>query len=172
MSVATRCLLLLRHAEASQALGTADHDRPLSERGQKQAAAVGVYLAQEGLLPELAVVSTARRTRTTWDQVRQKLPQVTPVEFEPKIYEARPEAILDVIHALPAEPRCVLLLGHNPGMHAVALQLAGSGDQAMRDQLDSIFPPGSLAVIEFDVEDWSEVGGGNGQLARFAIPSD
>ncbi len=173
MSVFTRRLFLLRHAEADQPLGVSDHARPLTERGQKQGAAVGAYLAQEGLVPEFALVSTALRTRSTWDEVQKKLggPMI-PVEFEQAIYEARPHAILEAIQGLPSQPRSILLLGHNPGMHSVALQLTGAGDQRMRDRLSSEFPPASLAVIEFDSADWGGIDTGSGRLERFAIPSN
>src|SRR3712207_3973487 len=110
-----RRLMLLRHAKAAPPDGMADIDRPLAERGRQALPHVAAHLADEQLFPDLALVSTARRARETWDAVAPRLGDV-PVRFEPRIYEAPPERLLAVVRNVEPEVRTLLMVGHNPGV--------------------------------------------------------
>lgn len=171
MPAPSRRLFLLRHAEAARPPATNDHERPLSERGRDDAAAMGVYLAQAGLLPSMALVSTSTRTRGTWELVQKALPQLVPAVFEGKIYESTPEAILAAIRATADEHESLIVVGHNPGLHRLALQLIGRADRNAYARLHSDYPPGSLAVIDFEAGDWRNVADHGGALERFATPA-
>lgn len=163
-------LLLLRHAKADRPPGVSDLDRPLDARGRAAAPRMGAYLAAEGLRPDLALVSPSRRTRETWEAAAEAL-GVVPTQIVPAIYEAPPEALLDAVRAAPAEAGTLILVGHNPGIEALADMLVASGPRAARSRLAGGFPTAALAVITFAGEDWSAVGR-TGRLERFVRPKD
>jgi len=164
-------VLLLRHAKSDRPPGVADLDRPLNPRGRRTAPLMARYLVAENLRPDHVAVSPARRTRETWEPVHAALggPDATLV---PDIYEAPEAALLAVIRATPADARCLLMVGHNPGFQNVALDLVGSGPRAARGRLAAGFPTGALAVIDFDDAAWSAIGPGRGSLERFVAPRD
>lgn len=165
-----RRLLLLRHAKSDRPPGVADLDRPLDARGREAAPRMGAYLASEGLQPDLALVSPSKRTRETWEAVAAALDAV-PLEIVETIYEAPPKALLDAVRAGPDTAGTLILVGHNPGMEALADRLVGAGPRAARNRLAQGFPTAALAVIEFDVARWSEIDG-DGRLERFVRPKD
>lgn len=165
-----RRLLLLRHAKSGHPPGVADLDRPLDARGRAAAPRMGAYLAAEGLHPDRALVSPARRTRETWEAVAPSLGDV-PVEIVRTIYEAPPAALLDAIRAAPDTAGTLILVGHNPGLEAVTEMLAESGPREARNRLAHGFPTAALAVIAFDAESWSAIGR-DGRLERFVRPKD
>ncbi len=168
-----RTLLLLRHAKSSwDDPALSDHARPLNLRGQQAAAAMAREMRRVGLAPDHVVVSSARRTLQTlaaftWDQP----PRVHPMD---SLYLAPAADLLDVVNAAPAAARCVLLVGHNPGLHDLALLLAGSpaaGADKQLKRLASGYPSGALS--EFAVAaPWQEVRPGGGRLTRYLLPSD
>lgn len=165
-----RRLLLLRHAKSDRPAGVPDLDRPLDARGRAAAPRMGAYLASEGLHPDLALVSPARRTRETWEAVAAALGAV-PSEIVGAIYEAPPEALLAAIRARPDSAGTLILVGHNPGLEALADGLVASGPREARDRMAKGFPTGALAVIVFEAEGWHAVGR-DGRLERFIRPKD
>lgn len=169
MTAAFRRLLLLRHAQADRPPHTKDYDRPLSPLGEQEAGEIGAYLAQESLLPELALVSGSQRTRATWSLVQKQLPSLVPAIFEDRIYEAHPSVLLETLRGVSSEPPTVLLVGHNPGLQLLALQLVGRGGRTAYSRLRQEFPPAGLAVIDFEVAEWSRVSEQSGALERFAV---
>lgn len=170
MTATFRRLLLLRHAQASHPQNVRDYDRPLSAAGEHEAGEMGVYIAQENLLPSLALVSGARRTRETWVAIQKALPAVVPAIFDDRIYEARADALLELLRSVSSEPATVLLVGHNPGLHKLALSLVGRGGRTAYARLQQEFVPASLAVIDFDVAGWDSITEQTGALERFAAP--
>ncbi len=163
-------LILLRHAKSAWPENVADHDRPLAERGRKAAPLIGAYMAREKLIPDLALVSPARRARETWDIVRKDLPKAITQRDAPGIYEVPAEAILEVIRTVEPDVRTLLLVGHNPGMEDLAALLAKTGEADALQRMAEKFPTGGLAVIDFEIEEWSEVGLGGGMLHCFVTP--
>ena len=163
-------LLLLRHAKSAWPENVADHDRPLAERGRKAAPLIGAYMAREKLIPDLALVSPARRGRETWDIVRKDLPKTITHHDAPGIYEVPADAILEVIRTVEPGVRILLLVGHNPGMEDLAALLAKTGEAEALEQMATKFPTGGLAVIDLDVEGWDVVSAGMGFLERFVTP--
>lgn len=171
MPVPSRRLFLLRHAQADTPPATQDHERPLSTRGCDDAAAMGAYMVRAGLEPSFAVVSTATRTRSTWALVQKALPRVVPAIFESRIYQSSADDILSVVRSTPAAHGSLIVVGHNPGMHKLALHLVGRADRNAFARLHADFPPGSLAVLDFDVADWGSLAQHSGSLERFATPA-
>lgn len=170
MSVKSRRLLLLRHAKADWPHDVLDHQRPLAAGGIAAASLMGAYLAQEKLIPERALVSTSARTRATWSLVQTALRQDIAAVFEPRIYEAHPSDLLDVIRDTPDSVQTLLLVGHNPGIHALALELIARGDQDARENLQYNYPPASLTIVDFKASTWAEISVQSGFLERFVTP--
>jgi phosphohistidine phosphatase len=163
-------LILFRHAKSAYPAGLEDHERPLAERGRKAAPAIGRYMAGQGLVPDLAVVSTARRAEETWALAAEALGKDVPRRNEARIYEAGTAAILGVIRQTEPRVGALLLVGHNPGFQDLALELIGDGDMDGLARLRTKFSTAGLAVIDFDAERWSEVSAGGGRLERFVTP--
>lgn len=165
-------LVLLRHAHSGHRESLADIDRTLSDRGRDEAVEMGGYMAQEGLVPVYAIVSVAQRTRETWATVQKQLPEQVPAVFEPRIYEAAVGALLEVVRAAPDKYRTVVLVGHNPGISALATRLIGRGGANALVRLRHDFPPAGLAVIDFsDAAGWADISDHSGELERFATPA-
>jgi phosphohistidine phosphatase len=166
-----RRLMLLRHAKSDWSLpGQTDHERDLTTRGRKAAPLMGRYMAEHAMIPDHAIVSTAKRTRETWRLVADLLPKIPPVDFEDRIYEASPRDILAAIADAPASARSLLVVGHNPGFHDTANLLVESGDKRLRKSLSEKFPTGALAVIDLDINDWTAIRPGRGRLESFVTP--
>lgn len=168
-AAARRRLVLLRHAKSSRAEpGLADADRPLDARGQRDAGAVGRWLAAAVGPPDLVVCSTARRTRETWADAVAAAPDVladVPVHLEPRVYEAWPDTLLDLLHDLPADVGTAVLLGHSPGVPDLAERLnRGSGTGPVGD-----FPTGALALLGVEGP-WTDLGPGTAHLEAYVVP--
>lgn len=172
-----RRLILLRHAKSDWPAGVDDLERPLSERGRVDAGAAGRELAALGV-PDLLLCSPARRTRQTARLTLEALgktlgsPSVpAPVtRFEPVIYGASVPELIDLLRAVPDDPRTVLLIGHEPTMSATARELAGPGS-AGEDlaRLEAKYPTAGMAVFRLDTA-WAALAPGGTTLERFAVP--
>ena len=167
-------LLLLRHAKSSwEDAGIEDHERPLNARGRAAAAALRQAMRDIGLAPDLILVSTARRTRDTlealepWDDK----PLIEPM---PALYLASAEALLQVLRDVRVTVRGLMLVGHNPGLHDLAMLLLGetmTHAHADMHRLAAGLPSGGL--VEFNIaRPWSELQAGAGRLQRFLVPRD
>ncbi|TVR07384.1 MAG: histidine phosphatase family protein [Salinarimonadaceae bacterium] len=163
-------LILFRHAKSDWPGGVDDIERPLAERGRMAAPLMGRYLRDEGLLPDLALVSPALRTRETWDLASAELGETIPVRIEPRIYEAPPGQLLQVVHEIDDAVRAAILVGHNPGSHELATTLAGFGDRYAFARLAQKYPTAGVTVLDFDVEGWRNVARRGGRLDRFVTP--
>ncbi|GEP02178.1 SixA phosphatase family protein [Methylobacterium oxalidis] len=166
-----RRLILLRHAKSDRPPGIGDLDRPLNPRGREAAPFMGRYLAEQGLKPDLALVSPSKRTQETWDAAAASLGAVR-TETVRAIYEAPASSLLAAIREADEAAASLILVGHNPGMQDLAVKLAGHGEPGARRRLRTQFPTAAVAVIDFDVGAWSEVGHGGGRLERFVTPKE
>lgn len=165
-----RRLLILRHAKADRPEGVQDHERPLAERGRTQSAWMGTYLAEQGLRPDLALVSTARRTQETWALARPAFAVDIAQRNDRLLYTAASGALLELIQQVDGDARTLLLVGHNPTLHDLALKLIGSAAEADMSRLRQKYPTAGLLVIDFDIEHWSEASPATGRLDRFITP--
>jgi phosphohistidine phosphatase len=127
-------------------------------------------MAAQALVPDHAIVSTATRTRDTWRLVADALPHEPPADFEDRIYEAAPRDIMAAIAKAPKTARSLLVVGHNPGLHDMAMLVVGQGDAEMRQSLAERFPTAALAVIDLDIAEWAAIRAGGGRLERFITP--
>ena len=141
--------MLLRHAKSDWPEDVPDQERPLAERGRRDAPAVGRWLREAGCRPDYVVCSTALRTRQTWDLAKGEIAADPPVVFEPRVYGATVAELVDVIAGVPADAATVLVIGHNPGLEILALALAGQAPGAANDHLREKFPTAAVAVFSW-----------------------
>ncbi|WP_328316762.1 SixA phosphatase family protein [Streptomyces sp. NBC_00388] len=167
----SRRIVLLRHAKADWP-EVSDHDRPLADRGRMDAAAAGSRLASHGFPLDLALCSTAVRTRETWKLAVQELPDRPRTVYEERLYEASLGELIALLNEIPDDVGSVLVIGHNPGTHALADALSGrtEGD-ALPRMNRSGYPTAGIAVIEF-TGPWKSVEHGVGTLTSFWSPHE
>ncbi|MFC5834263.1 SixA phosphatase family protein [Nonomuraea insulae] len=145
-----RTLIVLRHAKAAHVPGLADRERPLTDRGERDARRAGAEIRAAGLDPDAVLCSPALRTRRTAELA---FPEGE-ISYERDIYEAYPEELLELVRRSDPGLATVVLCGHNPGVHELALGLAGG---------DYVFRPGAFAVIQVEPA-WEELSMGEGRL--------
>jgi phosphohistidine phosphatase len=170
-----RRLMLLRHAKTeTNAPSGRDQDRRLDERGHKDAAEIGGWIGHHPPFPDSVLVSPAVRAHQTWDIAWEAMKALVPkphVELVPDLYGTEPAQLLQTIRlASVSDPKRLMLVGHNPGMHELALALAGGGDAASRKALGDNLPTSGLVVLDFAVGDWNDVAFRRGRLVLFVSP--
>ena len=170
-----RRLMLLRHAKTEHdAPSGRDQDRRLDPRGHRDAAEIGGWIGRHPPFPDSVLVSHAIRAHQTWEVAWEAMKDLVPepvVELMPELYGADAAELLQIIRdASDADPHRLLLVGHNPGMHELALALAGSGDAAGRKALADNLPTSGLAIFDFAIDDWADVAFRRGRLVSFVSP--
>ncbi|WP_181707467.1 SixA phosphatase family protein [Chthonobacter rhizosphaerae] len=166
-------LLLLRHAKSSwDDASTPDFDRPLNIRGRSSAPLMGRHMADHSLFPERILCSSARRTRETLAGLLPHLSGDVDIRLMRSIYQASEEGYLSVLRQAGGTVKSLMLIGHNPGMQDTALSLIGSGNPAYVDEIRGKFPTAGLAVIDFDLSDWSKLAPGTGRIVAFFRPRE
>ncbi|MGH7027784.1 SixA phosphatase family protein [Brevundimonas sp.] len=145
-------LILMRHAKAEKTAPGGDIDRPLSKHGRDDALAMGRALAERGLRPDMALVSSARRTHQTWDAVSESMGDVE-AHLLPALYNASADTLRRAIEAAEDEAGCLLLVAHNPGVHQLAVEylIESAASPSVLDKMSGGFPTGAAAVFTVDV---------------------
>jgi phosphohistidine phosphatase len=167
---AMRRLMLLRHAKTERPVpGEPDRGRKLTERGRADAPVIGIYMARHGLVPALALVSPATRAKQTWDLLATCFAKAPKVVSDERIYNADPGRLMGLIAETSGAPS-LLVVGHNPGMHELAVQLIASGDVVARERVSESLPTSGLVVIDLPFDDWSRLHAHAGRLDRFVSP--
>lgn len=147
-------LILLRHGEAKrQSESGDDFDRRLASRGQAESAAMGQTLAELGLVPNLALVSPSARTRETWQALAAAFPRAE-ARYEDALYHAEAGTVLKLAERLGTAAEVVMVVGHNPGLHELALKLLidGATPPTATARLQRGFPTAAAAVFLIDGE--------------------
>jgi phosphohistidine phosphatase len=170
-----RRLMLLRHAKTEHdAPSGRDRDRRLDHRGRNDAAEIGGWIGRHPPFPDLVLVSPAIRAHQTWEVAWEAMKDQAPqpqVELLPELYGADPSQLLQTIRTVSTtDPQRLMVIGHNPGMHELALALGGSGDSAGRKALADNLPTSGLAIFDFAVDDWADVAFRRGRLVQFVSP--
>lgn len=168
-------LFLLRHAKSAwddPSLG--DHDRPLAPRGVKASHKMGEYMKSHGLLPDMVLCSTARRAAETLTNVMTELesvqPNRPPIEHDRAFYLCGWQAWMERIRNVPDEINKLLIVGHNPDMHNLALMLCREGPEEQMSHLASHYPTGALCQVETDSARWADISAENSRLLEFVLP--
>ncbi|MGK2878967.1 MAG: SixA phosphatase family protein [Solirubrobacterales bacterium] len=163
-----RHLYLLRHAKSSWELaGQLDYERGLTERGWNDCELIAELILDRGIEPDFIYCSGARRARETLMAVARALPRDAKTEFEDAIYRASRKDLLDVLRGVPKKRKAVLLVGHNPSIHDLSVEIARESEGLTR--VAAKFPTAALAEFEFD-GDWSELATDTVDLANFTTP--
>jgi len=166
-------LSLLRHAKSSwNNPAVPDHDRPLATRGVVDAPLMGRAMTERGIDPDLVLCSSARRTRDTLALVLPELKVEPKVVYEDVLYHASAAEMLEMMRAVPPGASRLMLVGHNPEIHALALDLVGSGPKHYRDKLKDKYPTAGLVVVNFTSGAWQSVTVNSGELKLFLTPKD
>jgi phosphohistidine phosphatase len=168
-----RRLVLLRHAKSAWP-DVADTERPLSDRGRRDAPVIGRWLRDTGNVPDVVLCSPARRTRETWDLMAGELGADPAVSYEPRIYEASALSLLHLLRETGGTHRAVLLIGHNPGIAELAVgiaQMADGPEGVPLERARGKFPTAAVAVLEFTGE-WADLMPGEVRMTEFITPKE
>ncbi len=159
-----KTLILVRHAKSSwDDPYQADHDRPLNERGERDAPRMGKRLKEKEITPDLIISSTATRARETAIKITQSLGvQESRIQTNKNLYHADEDMMLRLIRKLPDTADCVMLFGHNPG-------LTDFSNAMTEDFIDNI-PTCGVVQIACPVDAWSQVDFGGGKVVFFDYP--
>jgi phosphohistidine phosphatase len=165
-----KVLGLLRHAKSDWDDTTLrDFDRGLNDRGRRGAALIGRHIAGQGIAWDAVIASPAERVKRTLE--------ASGLEFAPRFddraYLADAATLLELLRTIDGDPASVLLVGHNPGLQELLLELARPGDQTgLTDKAAEKFPTASFAVLELAIDAWAEIAPACGRLVHFARPRD
>jgi phosphohistidine phosphatase len=174
-SIATRRLILLRHAKSAWPDGVPDHDRPLAPRGRRDAPAAGRWLRKSDYVPDRVLCSTAKRARETWRLAEEKLGAHPATALEDRVYGASSADLLALARQTSADVRTLLIVGHDPAMRELTLELASEqADDAGTEALGRVrmkYPTAAIAVLSFS-GGWAELAPGQARLADFVVPDD
>lgn len=163
-------LFLLRHARAAWAEpGTRDFDRPLTEAGRQEAAAVGEIMAQRGYRPDVVLCSPAARAVGTWQEVAGRLGRrQSEALLVEALYSADAAGYLDIVRK-NGGAGSVLIVGHNPMMEDLAIALSSGREAEPHAALAGGFPTAGLAVLSFEAPLCTATPG-TGTLEAFLAP--
>lgn len=159
----------MRHAKAEPFAST-DRERALTARGRKDALEAGAYLARTSTVPDHTVISSALRTRATWDAVAEGSGSTAEAQVEESVFTgSSPEVVLDVLRTQPDDATVVMFIGHNPAVAQVVHLLDdGNADPDAMSGLLTGYPVAALTVL--DVEGpWSELAAGSARIVAFHV---
>jgi phosphohistidine phosphatase len=163
-------LYLLRHAKSDwDDPELADHERPLAPRGKRASKAIAKHLVEEGIEPALVLCSSAVRTRETLDRIASALGSPE-VEIEDELYGAGAATLLERLRRVPDSAAAVMLIGHNPGIEELAMELAGTGEDLER--MERKYPTAALATLTVPGDSWSELDAGRSEVVGFVLPRE
>ena len=152
-------LLIMRHAKSSWAdSGMSDYDRPLNERGMRDAPRMAAYLVDCDLKPDLIISSSANRAATTAKLLNQQF-DLEPdcVVFEDSLYLARPKAYLDALSLLAGGFSRPMVIGHNPGLESLVFHLTGEAE---------VVPTACVSHVLLGITDWEELNNSDSKLGE------
>ena len=161
---------LFRHAKSDwDDISLRDFDRGLNDRGRKGAALMGAHMRDFGAQWELVIASAAERVRRTLEAGEIDWP----TQFTERAYLADPSTLIELVREHGSDNGSILLAGHNPGLQDLACELAGpDSNRELLDRVEQKLPTASFVVLEFDIDEWSELANGTGRLVHFARPRD
>lgn len=159
-----KTLFVLRHAKSSwDSPELSDFERPLNERGEEAAPFMGELMKEKNLAPDLIVSSPAERAKQTATLVKNSAEFDAEIRFNERIYEASPLTLIHIISEFDDKFDSAMIVGHNPGLESLVRILSGERHR---------MPTAALALIELDIENWSEIAANSGNLREFFIPKE
>ncbi|HQS70169.1 MAG: histidine phosphatase family protein [Novosphingobium sp. 28-62-57] len=169
-----KTLALFRHAKSDWSDARArDFDRPLNARGQRGAQAMGAYIKNTGRTFDRMIASPAVRAAETVEEASKAWKCTFKVEWDRRIYLASSATLIDLLKELSGDPASVLMVGHNPGLEDLIFDLVpDDGSSPLRAVVEEKFPTATFAVLELDVDSWSDVAEGCARLVEIKRPRD
>jgi phosphohistidine phosphatase len=165
-----KTLYLLRHAKSSwKDPGLDDLDRPLNKRGRETAKTMAAYLRRAKIKPDVVLCSTALRAKQTLEPIAKAI-KPPGVAFESRIYEVAQPELLN-LRDLPESVESALMIGHNPGLHDLALALAEAESRKHLPPAEGKFPTGAMATFRFDGA-WKELRSNGATVLSFTSPKE
>ena len=159
-----KILFLLRHAKSSwDNASLADFDRPLNERGNNTAPFMGEVMTRREYTPSIVISSPANRAASTAKLVKESAGFNSDIRYDDRVYEASPNSLRQVVSELDDAFESAMVVGHNPGMEGFIRYLTG--------EIEAM-PTAALAVVELNIDSWSEINGDTGKLAEVIRPKD
>ena len=165
-------LTILRHAKSSwDDASRDDFDRPLNPRGWKDARRVGRELKQRNMHFDFGLASPAARVRETLDGLAKGFGEFTfEIRFEPRVYEASAATLLELVRSLPETASDALLVGHNPGLERLVVELTVPGK--LHDEAARKFPTSAVAVMDLSADRWADIRPGSGTLTELILAKE
>lgn len=168
-----KTLFVLRHAKASQDSPSGmDFDRPLKPRGERQALALGQMMRGRGMTVDAIVASPAARVVETISGLIEGAELALKPEYDRRIYNASPDALIEVVREADDKVECLMIVGHNPGLQSLVRQLAQDDSQGLRANVGFAFATAALAELRLSVEHWQDVGRDKGRIVSLVRPED
>lgn len=164
-------LYLLRHAQAASAQGTNDKERVLTPQGKADSKALGSMMVKKDYIPDLVLCSAATRTRQTLEGVSETLTDLN-TEFREDFYNAPTGALFTGIQNVLDKYSSVLVIAHNPGIHDLALRMSASGGTNFLSRLATSYAPGSVSILNCEVEHWEDLSFDTNRLIDRQEPLD
>ena len=159
-----KTVLLMRHAKSSwDDPSLADFDRPLNGRGEKNAPLMGELMKREAFSPDVILSSPAERAKQTAKAVKKAGKLNAKLIYDDRVYEASPNTLRQVASEIDNAHRSAMLVGHNPGMEGFIRYLTGQTEP---------MPTAALAVVDLEVDDWSDITDGCGKLRKIFRPKE
>jgi phosphohistidine phosphatase len=167
-------LALFRHAKSDWSDARArDFDRPLNHRGQRGARAMGQYIKSTSHHFDRIVASPAVRAAETVEEASKAWGCTFKVEWDRRIYLASSATLIDLLKELDGDPASILMIGHNPGLEDLIFDLVpDDGSSPLRDEVVEKFPTATFALMELDIDRWSDVAEGCARLVELKRPRD
>ena len=162
-----RTLALLRHAKSAYPAGVVDQDRPLAPRGAREAGLAGDWLRANLPAIDLVLCSTATRARQTVARAGVD----AAVRYVERLYGASPSTLIDEINTVADDVTTLLLVGHEPAISALALDLAGTNgtNREAAEQVSKKLPTSGIVVLHVAGR-WQQVEPGAAALVNFHVP--
>ncbi|MGZ8282803.1 MAG: SixA phosphatase family protein [Allosphingosinicella sp.] len=168
-----KTLTLLRHAKSSwNAPAPSDFERPLNKRGRRAARTIGRELRAQDLKFDAVLASPAVRVVQTLEEFGEGYGDAIVPRLDDRIYLASAATLLKLVQDADDAAGRLLVVGHNPGLESLALLLTREQGDGPRQELAAKYPTATVAEIEFDVDQWRDVGADSGRLTRFIRPRD
>ncbi|MEW9856982.1 SixA phosphatase family protein [Novosphingobium sp. M1R2S20] len=169
-----KTLGLFRHAKSDwNDARLRDFDRPLNERGRTGAGLMGLHIRHYGVRWKRIIASPAVRVTQTIELAARAAGQMPPLNWDRRIYLASSPTLADLLREQDSDPASILMVGHNPGLEDLIFDLVpDDGSSPLRDEVEEKFPTAAFAVLELEIDAWSQLSDNCGRLKHLMRPRD
>jgi phosphohistidine phosphatase len=165
-----RNIIFLRHAKSNLAFDYEDKDRVLTSRGIEDSKIIGKHLSNLNLQLDYVICSTAKRTVQTSEIIFESLKSEPELYLTDDLYQASFKGIINIIKKTPENYKNIMIVGHNPGMQNITTYLTCPSNKKPYLKLIQSYPTGAIAIINFDISNWTKLEYQIGNLMEFTTP--